>query len=163
MPNERAALERLLEELGAPLTVARAYSLEVSAEEAVVTGRILAVVKSLLRIAAMSVGGFFAALGALIGYVLGLSFLAIAALKPLFPENVGVWLVNGIPRNMGAQFPRPETGQLVGGFWPVIVVSAALGIVVLILTHKLVRRMLGAWLSRRRELAAFRSALPRRG
>jgi hypothetical protein len=155
MPNERAALESVLDELGAPLTVARAYSLEVSAEEAVITGRIVPIARSLLRIAALSVGGFFAAIGALIGYMLGISFLAIAILKPFFPENVGIWMRNGLPQNMGAQFPPPGDQQLVGGFWPVIVISVVLGVAVLVLTHSLVRRMLGGWLSRRRERAAL--------
>jgi hypothetical protein len=157
MPNERAALESVLEELGAPLTVARAYSLEASAEEAVVTGRFVAVARSLLRIAAMSVGGFFGALGALIGYVTGIGFIVMAALKPFFPDYVGVWVRNGLPTTIGAQFPPPENAHLVGGFWPIIIVFLIVGLAALVGTHVVVRRFLGTWLTRRRERAALRA------
>ena len=38
------------------------------------------------------------ALGLLVGYLVGLSLLGVAALKPLFPENVGLIVVNGTGR-----------------------------------------------------------------
>src|SRR5215468_5941893 len=38
-PNEREALERILQELGPPLRVAQAYSAERTIDEAVTTGR----------------------------------------------------------------------------------------------------------------------------
>src|SRR5438105_10167394 len=55
LPDERAALERVLQELGPPLKVARAYSLEMVAEEAFMTGRLTAVARSLLHYAALGV------------------------------------------------------------------------------------------------------------
>ena len=155
VPDERVALERVLGELGPPLAVARAYSLEMSAEEAVITGRLIAVARSLVRIAAMGVGGFFAAIFAFVGYVTGLAFLAIAAMKPIFPENVGLWVTDGIPVNFGAQFPPPAGGHLVGGFWTIIISSSLIGIALLMGTHAAVRRLLGSWLTRRRERAAL--------
>src|SRR5512146_797415 len=39
-PDERAALERILAELGPPMRVAQAYSAELTLDEAVTTGRI---------------------------------------------------------------------------------------------------------------------------
>jgi uncharacterized membrane protein len=161
VPDERTALERVLAELGAPLTVARAYSLEMAAEEAIATGRLAAIARSLLQMAALGIGGFFAALAVFIGYVMGLAFLVIAALKPIFPDNVGLFVVNGIPLNFGAQFPRPEGAVLVGGYW-VIPVSAAIGVAALVLTHRLARRLIETWLARRRERSAIAAPASRR-
>jgi uncharacterized membrane protein len=153
VPDERTAIGRVLAELGAPLEVARAYSLEMAAEEAVTTGRIVAIARSLLQIAALGIRGFFAAIAVFVGYVMGLAFLAIAALKPIFPDNVGLFLVDGVPRNFGAQFPRPD-GVLVGGYW-VIVVSATIGVAMLVFTHRLARRLIASWLTRRRARSAM--------
>jgi hypothetical protein len=150
VPDERTALERVLGELGAPLKVARAYSLEMAAEEAVTTGRIVAIARSLLQMAALGIRGFVAAIVIFVGYVVGLAFLAIAAMKPIFPDNVGLFVVNGVPVDFGAQFPRPEGAVLVGGYW-VILVSATIGVAMLVLTHLFARRLIEAWLRRRRE------------
>ena len=150
VPDERTALERVLGELGAPLKVARAYSLEMAAEEAVTTGRIVAIARSLLQMAALGIRGFVAAIVIFVGYVVGLAFLAIAAMKPIFPDNVGLFVVNGVPVDFGAQFPRPEGAVLVGGYW-VILVSATIGVAMLVLTHLFARRLIEAWLRRQRE------------
>jgi hypothetical protein len=160
VPDERTALERVLGELGAPLKIARAYSLEMAAEEAVTTGRIVAIARSLLQMAALGIRGFVAAIVIFVGYVVGLAFLAIAAMKPIFPDNVGLFVVNGVPVDFGAQFPRPEGAVLVGGYW-VIVVSATIGVAMLVLTHLFARRLIEAWLRRRRE-QSVRAAPPGR-
>jgi HAAS domain-containing protein len=157
VPDERVALERVLGELGPPLTVARAYSAEMSAVEAVTTGRVIAVVRSLVRVAATGVGWFFGAILAFVGYATGLAFLALAVMKPVFPNNIGLWVINGIPRDFGAQFPPPAGGYLIGGFWTIILVSSAIGVAILLGTHILVRRALGSWLTRRRARAGLRA------
>ena len=157
VPDERVALEHVLAELGPPLTVARAYSVEMSAEEAVATGRVIAVMRSLVRVAATGVGWFFGAILAFVGYATGLAFVALAVMKPVFPENVGLRVTNGIPRDFGALFPPPPGGYLVGGFWTIIIVSSAIGVAILLGTHILVRRALGSWLTRRRERVALRA------
>jgi uncharacterized membrane protein len=147
-PDERTALERLLAELGPPLKVAQAYSIEMAMEEAVTTGRAVAVARSVLHMAASGVMGFFGALGLFVGYVLGLSFVAIAVLKPIFPDNVGIFVVNGIPRSLGAQFPRPEGAEVFGGYW-IIPLSAMVGLGILLLTHRAARRWISTWMGRR--------------
>ena len=157
VPDERVALERVLGELGPPLTVARAYSVEMSAMEAVTTGRVIAVVRSLVRVAATGVGWFFGSILAFVGYTTGLAFLALAVMKPVYPQNIGLWVINGIPGDFGAQFPPPPGGYLVGGFWTIIIVSSAIGITILLGTHIAVRRALGSWLTRRRERMALRA------
>ncbi len=73
-PNERAALEKILGELGPPLRVAQAYSAERTIDEAVATGRIVPVARAVWQLAATTVQGFFVGLGLLIGYSVGLAF-----------------------------------------------------------------------------------------
>jgi uncharacterized membrane protein len=150
LPDERTAVERVLGELGSPQRVARAYSLEMQAEEAVTTGRIAAIARSLLQMAALGIGGFIAAIVVFVGYVVGLAFLALAALKPIFPDNVGLFVVNGIPVNFGAQFPAPANAQIVGGY-AVIPIAATFGIAFLVITHIGARRLIESWLRRRRK------------
>ena len=68
-------------------------------------------------------------------------------MKPIFPNNVGLLVVNGIPRSFGAQFPTPPGGTVYGGYW-IIPVSIACGIAVLVVTHRAARRFLTHWSER---------------
>lgn len=153
VPDEKTALERVLDELGTPLSVARAYSLELSAEEAVATGRIAAVARSLLHMAALGLRGFLGALAIFVGYAIALGFLAIAVLKPIFPDNVGLFIVHGFPA-FGAQFPIPEGSGPYGGY-AIVPISIAIGLAILVATHIGARRLIESWLRRRRERPAF--------
>ena len=152
VPDEKTALERVLDELGTPLSVARAYSLELSAEEAVATGRIAAVARSLLHMAALGLRGFLGALAIFVGYAIALGFLAIAVLKPIFPDNVGLFIVHGFPA-FGAQFPIPEGSGPYGGY-AIVPISIAIGLAILVATHIGARRLIESWLRRRRERPA---------
>ena len=66
--------------------------------------------------AATTVRGFFVALALLIGYVVSFAFFAIAALKPIFPNNVGIQFIHGIPVGLGAHFPVTPDLDLRGGY-----------------------------------------------
>src|SRR5438105_722246 len=81
-PNERAALEQILAELGPPLRVAQAYSAERTIDEAVATGRFVPTVRAVGQLAENTATGFVAALGLFLGYATSFGFFAIAALKP---------------------------------------------------------------------------------
>jgi len=153
LPDEKTALGRVLDELGTPLSVARAYSLELSAEEAVATGRIAAVARSLLHMAALGLRGFLGALAIFVGYAIALGFLAIAVLKPIFPDNVGLFIVRGFPV-FGAQFPIPEGSGPYGGY-AIVPISIAIGLAILVATHIGARRLIESWLRRRRDRPAF--------
>jgi uncharacterized membrane protein len=137
MPNEREALEGILLRLGSPATVARAYSLEMIMEEAVVGGRIVAVLRALFHAAATGVTGFLIALLLFLGYASGAAFISVAVLKPIFPNNIGLWLHEGV--SLGGQFPAPPGVTPLGGYW-VIPICLFVGLLVLTLTHKLARR-----------------------
>jgi hypothetical protein len=153
---EREALEGILVQLGPPAQVAQAYSLELVMDEAAATGRLAAVGRALVQLAATGVVGFLAAVALFVGYVTGGAFLALAILQPIFPSNVGLWVRNGVPRSFGAQFPPPEGMELVGGYW-IIPVVLIIGLAVLLVTHSAARRFIAAM---RLRLAARHPALP---
>jgi hypothetical protein len=140
MPNEREALEGILARLGSPSSVARAYSLEMIMEEAAVGGRLVAVFRSVFHGAATGVRGLLTALLLFLGYSSGLAFISIAVLKPIFPNNVGLWLNKGV--SLGGQFPAPPGVTPLGGYW-IIPICLFAGLSLLIVTHVLARRWVG--------------------
>jgi uncharacterized membrane protein len=147
-PNEHAALERVLAELGPPLRVAQAYSAEMTIEEAVTTGKITPTARALWHLATTTILGFFSALGLLVGYMVGVACLAMAVLKPVFPNNVGLMVRDGIPRGFGVFDPHlPAGAEVWGGYW-MIPVLAALGLAALVVTHRGATKFLGWWRTR---------------
>ena len=147
-PNERESVERILAELGPPLRVAQAYSAERTIDEAVVTGRVVAVGRAIWQVALTTVSGFFAAIALFFGYASGVALLVVAALKPIFPDNVGIWTVLGIPIGVGARFPTPPAGTFHGGYW-VMPMAAVAGLAALVTTHRVARKFLSSWRTRR--------------
>jgi len=151
--DERAAVEQILAELGPPLRVAQAYSAERTIDEAVVTGRLVPILRAVAHVAVTSVGGFFAALALFVGYAIGVASLAIAVMKPIFPDNVGFFLVGGYPLSLVAKFPADT--HPVGGAW-VVLIGLVLGLGALVVTHRGARRFLGWWRTRRMPRAVER-------
>ena len=149
-PNERAALEKILDELGPPLRVAQAYSAERTIDEALATGRIVPIARAMWHLAVSTIAGFAAALAAFVGYALAFSFLALAILKPIFPGNVGLWVKDEgeIPWRLGAMFPAPAGEHVIGGYW-IVPVCLLFGLVVLVVTYRGTKGFLGWWRSRR--------------
>jgi uncharacterized membrane protein len=147
-PNERVAVERILGELGPPLRVAQGYSAERTLDEAVATGRFVSMLRAVTHLAASTVWGFFVAFWLFIGYVIAFAFLAIAILKPIFPDNVGVLYMNGIPVALGAHFPAEPGIEVRGGYW-LVLVAVLCGLGVFVATHRAARRFLSRWRERR--------------
>ena len=151
--DERLALERILAELGAPLRVAQAYSADKNLDDAVETGRVFAIVRSIANAAFATMFGFIAAIVLFTGYVTGLAFVIIGLAKPIFPNNVGFWRVNGpdsIPTSLGFQWSTTEVPA--GGNW-VILIGLAGGLLLVLLTHWGARAFLRWYRARR--TAAF--------
>jgi uncharacterized membrane protein len=150
-PNERDTLEKILAELGPPLRVAQAYSAERTIDEAMATGRLVPMLRAVRHVAGKTMIGFWVAIGVSIGYTLAVSLLVIAVAKPLFPDNVGLWVYNasGIPHDLGMRFPAPADEHIIGGYW-VIPISLVLGVAALVWTNRLTLRFLGWWRKRRR-------------
>jgi hypothetical protein len=151
MPNEREVLEAILQRLGSPATVARAYSLEMILDEAAIGGRIVAVFRSLFHAATTGVAGFLTAMLLFLGYSSAAGFLSIALLKPIFPNNVGLWLDEGV--SLGGRFPAPPDVTPLGGYW-IIPICLFVGLLILIVTHRFARR----WIARLRERIRTRRA-----
>ena len=147
-PNERDVLERILTELGPPLRVAQAYSAERTIDEAVATGRFVAIVRAVGHLAATTVTGFFSGAAFIIGYLTSFCFFAIAALKPIFPNNVGVQFVHGFPVGLSAHFPVTPDTDLRGGYW-IVPFSLLFGLGIFVATHRGARRYLAWWRERR--------------
>ena len=155
VPDERVMLERILSELGPPQRVAQAYSVERTVDEAVVTGRLFAIVRAVWHVAMSGVSGFFAALGLFVGYFAGAVFIVLSALKPLFPDNVGIWVGDrstsegvDIGWRAGINVAASGQGHNVGGYW-VIPIFLAAGLGLLFFTTRGVLKFLGWWRRRR--------------
>lgn len=146
-PDERTAVERVLDELGMPLRVAQAYSAELAVDEALATGGIGSVLRAVWNLAFSTVAGFLAMLVVFIGYALGTSFVLLAIMKPIFPANVGLFVVDGVPRSFGALLEVPPGAEVLGGYW-VIPICLALGLGALVVTHRGARTFLTWWRSR---------------
>ena len=147
-PNEREVLERILAELGPPLRVAQAYSAERTIDEAVVTGRMVPMARAIWQLGVTTLVGSAVATALFSAYAAGIAFIVAGLLKPIFPNNVGLLVVDGMPKSFGAQFPMPPGAVVYGGYW-IIPVSMACGVAVLALTHKAARRYLASWRKRR--------------
>ena len=139
MPNERDALNRLLDAVGPAHRLARAYAAELAVDEAVTRGGFAPTARALLALAAHTVEGFLVGVGLLVGYLLSLGCLLVAIAKPIFPDQVGIRWVNGEFRGAGWEvFVEPGTVMTHG--WWVMGVAAVLGILLLWLTHRGARR-----------------------
>jgi len=143
-PDERTALEKILAELGPPLRVAQAYSAERTIDEAVTTGRLVAIWREVWHLAFTTFTGFWFAFAILIGYVTAFAFFALAILKPIFPENVGIQFVRGFPIGLSAHFPASPGLDLRGGYW-VIPIALFCGSGILVGTHRGARHFLTWW------------------
>jgi hypothetical protein len=94
-----------------------------------------------------TVRGFFVSLALFLGYTLGLAFIAVAALKPIFPQNVGVILRDGIPIALGARFPLGPGFEAAGGY-ELIPICLLLGAVTLMGTHRMALAFVAWWRTR---------------
>jgi hypothetical protein len=153
MPNERDALNRLLDAIGPPHRLARAYSAELAVDEAVSSGRLWPTARAVFALALNTTEGFFAGVGLLCGYLLAAGCLLVALAKPIFPDNVGLRWVNGEFHGAGFE-PWLEPGTVVTHGWWVAGICAFLGLLLLWLTHRGTRRYLRR-VSARRVRALF--------
>jgi uncharacterized membrane protein len=153
--DERTVVERVLAELGPPLRVAQAYSQEMTLDEAVTTGRFVPMTRALWHAATTSVFGFLWAMLVFVGWTIGISFLVVAVVKVIFPNNVAVFTLNGAFYSVGAEFGLPPGVEAHPfGYW-VVPVAIAVGLAILIATQRASRRILG-WMRSRRPPARLR-------
>jgi hypothetical protein len=157
LPDERAALERILAALGTPTRVARAYSLELSVEEALVTGRFVATFRVLWLLASTTIGGFVTAMLLIAGYTSGFGFLAVGVLTAILPTHFGLEIGDG-SFSFGP-FSGTAGRELHSG-WVVVMVCVVLGMGLLVLTHKGARAWI-RWIRTRMDHTRNNEALAR--
>ena len=141
MPNERDALNRLLDALGPPHRLARAYSAELAVDEAVSSGRLVATVRAIFVLASNTTEGFAVGVALLCGYLRSAACLLVALMKPIFPGNVGVRWIGGEFHGAGWE-PFLPPGTLVTHGWWLMGIGAVVGSILLWLTHGGTRRCL---------------------
>ena len=114
-------------------------------------GRLMAVLRSLFHGATTGVMAFLAAFGLFVGYAMGIAFIIIAIMKPIFPNNVGFWMTpNGILVSSGVNFPAVREGLVFHTSYWIIPGALLIGLVLVLGTHVLARRWI-AWFRSRRK------------
>jgi hypothetical protein len=109
----------------------------------------MAVVRSLFHAATTGVMAFLAAFGLFVGYSMGVAFILVAILKPILPNNVGVWTTSdGTFNSSGVNFPGVREGLVFHTSYWIIPAALLIGLVLLLVTHVLARRWI-AWFRNR--------------
>jgi uncharacterized membrane protein len=81
----------ILADLGAPESIAALYRTEAMISRARSTFSPWLILASTARLAGKSLVGLLVFMVGLAGYGAGVAFLLCAALKPIFPESIGLW------------------------------------------------------------------------
>jgi hypothetical protein len=111
-----------LAELGSPEELASEYMSDSLLARAEVSRSPVRILESLFRWASLSIAGFFAFLTSIVGYLLGVSFILCAVLKPVHPPTTGLWILPGstddflISLRLGFG-SAPSDGRELLGWW----------------------------------------------
>jgi len=88
-----AAVVATLAALGSPEELASEYMTDNLLTRAEVSRSPLRLLESLFRWASLSIAGFFAFMGSVVGYLLGVTLILCALLKPVHPQTAGLWIL----------------------------------------------------------------------
>jgi len=134
-----ASVDAALAALGSPEELAREYVTDALLARAEVSRFPLQILKSLFRWASLSVAGFFALLGSMVGYAVGIAFFLVGVLKPFHPETGGLWiwresgdLIYSV--RLGFATPPPGARELLG--WWIVPIGLVLGCGLVMLTTR---------------------------
>jgi hypothetical protein len=146
-----AALERL----GSPDELAALYVTDSLLARAGSSWSPWLVFSSIFRWATVSVAGFFAFLGLLVGFVLSASFFIAALSKPFSPDRVGLWRVDGdsVSLHLGLASGPPPVGQELLGWW-IVPLGLLVGVGGVWLTTRFGRWCIRRFRRTRRQIAA---------
>jgi uncharacterized membrane protein len=102
----------------------------------------LVLLRATLRLATKGVSGILVFFLAIFGYAIGGGLVLCGLLKPIFPENAGLWVSVEHTVNSGVLFPAPTPpAHEILGMW-YMPIALALGSLTLLLTTFLIRRSL---------------------
>lgn len=133
-------VEQTLERLGPAETLAADYGKGALVRRAGHTFSPWLILRAAYAWAMTGVHGFLAFLTALLGYTLGFGFIVLGLVKPVFPEETGLWIAPDLfefgfrPQNV------PEAHEMLGPWFTQI--SLALGVLLFIGTTMLMRALL---------------------
>lgn len=144
-----AALDAALEGFGPPEDYARAFVEEYRLIGAVGAPGPLPLLREALAVAGKSVLGFFGALFFGCLYLTSLGFLAVALLKPVLPEQTGLFVGEDLVTLGVVDAASAAGAEEYLGYW-VIPIALAGSILVYVVTTRLLRRFLRNFLRRRR-------------
>ncbi len=135
-----AAVDAALAALGDPDELAAEYVTDAVLASAEVSRSPVRILKSLWRLASLSVAGFFVLLGSVVGYSLGAAFILSALLKPFFPARTGLWYFppsgdSTISLRLGVTGSAVNGRELLG--WWIVPIGLAAGSGLLMLTTQL--------------------------
>jgi hypothetical protein len=101
----------------------------------------IVLLRGTLRLATRGLSGILVFFAGAFGYLIGGGLVLSAMLKPVFPNNTGVWMRDGRLVSSGTLFPPPSGAHEVLGNW-YIVISLVLGSLLLLTTMYLIRATL---------------------
>ena len=104
--------------LGTARELAGLYLAERMAERVEISRSPLLILKTVWRLAGLSVGAFFALIISFVGYAMGASFLLTAVLKPFLPTKDGLWYKNDASGfTMSFSITDHPIGRELMGWW----------------------------------------------
>jgi Protein of unknown function (DUF1700) len=127
--------------LGSPEELASEYMTDNLLARAEVSRSPVRILESLFRWASLSIAGFFAFLASIVGYLLGVSFILCAVLKPVHPQTAGLWILPGstddflISLRLGFGSAPPGGRDALG--WWIVPIGLVVGFGLVMLTTRL--------------------------
>lgn len=132
------SVEETLARLGSPGELAAAYGKGTLVRRARLTFSPWVILRAAFAWAMTGVHGFIVFVTALLGYMLGLVLMLCGLLRPLFPEDIGLWVGPGIIE-VGLR-PSPDAQQVLGPWFTQA--SIVLGGLLFVGTTILIRALL---------------------
>ena len=136
-----AKLDDVLARLGPPEKLAAQYRDGLLIRQASRSYSPVVLLRGTLRLATRGVSGMVVFFAGMFGYLIGGGCVLSAMLKPVFPQNTGVWMRDGHIVSSGTLLAIPAGAHEVLGNW-YIVIMLVLGSLLLLGTMYLIRATL---------------------